>query len=194
MCRSLPALPEILDADKAGLPPPTNVKGVIEPTKDAATAFVVSNLDEPPPRTFISFSDGSHHPDKGSGAAAVVYNNPEQEDWPTLSVIVGDADATTPYQVELVGFELAVANARQTAPPGTNFFWFPTDNQTLIKDFTKPLKVKAGILTCLRIRLSLSKLRSRYPNSTAAIIWCPSKSSVKGMKKNDAAAKAAVNL
>lgn len=50
------------------------------------------------------------------------------------------------------------------------------------------------MLTCLRIRQNLSKLLNRYPNSTAALIWCPSKSAVAGMKKADTAAKAAVTL
>lgn len=111
-----------------------------------------------------------------------------------LSVRVGDADVTTPYQAELVAIELAVANARKKAPVDTHFFWFLTDNQTIIQDLTEPLRVKVGMLTCLRIRNSLLRLSTRNPNSTVAIIWCPSKSEVAGMKSADAAAKAATTL
>lgn len=42
--RTLPALPEVRETDKAGLLPAANVRGVIELTKDAATAFLTSNL------------------------------------------------------------------------------------------------------------------------------------------------------
>lgn len=121
-------------------------------------------------------------------------NGPDQEAWQTLSVRVGDADVTTPYQAELAGMELAVANASSKAPVTTQFFWFLTDNQTVIRDLTEPLKVKVGMLTCLRIRGNISKLSRRYPNSKAAFIWCPSKSDVEGMKRADAAAKAATTL
>lgn len=194
ICRTLPALPELLDADKAGTPPPGQVQGVIKAGAEAATTFVTSNTNQPPPHTFITFSDGSHQPESGAGAAAVVHGTDGQEDWPTLSVRVGDADSTTPYQAELVGLELAVANAKSHAPSGTTYFWFLTDNQTLIRDITEPLKVKVGMLACLRIRRNFSLLLNRYPNSTAALIWCPSKSAVSGMQKADAAAKAATTL
>lgn len=50
------------------------------------------------------------------------------------------------------------------------------------------------MLTCLRIRRNFAKLLHRYPNSKAAIIWCPSKSAIEGMTRADAAAKAATDL
>lgn len=48
-CRTLPGLPEVLDLDKAGIPPPPNAHGVIAPTPTEATAFATSNVDQPPP-------------------------------------------------------------------------------------------------------------------------------------------------
>lgn len=194
ICRSLPSLPEVLEASKAGKPPPAHVQGVIKASSEEASTFVSANIDQPPPQTFISFCDGSHQPEKGAGAAVVVRNTANPDAWPTLSVRVGDADTTTPYQAELVGLELAIANARSTAQPGTLFFWFLTDNQTMIQGMTEPLRLKPGMLTCLRLRQNLSRLISRYPNSTAALIWCPSKSAIEGMVKADAAAKTATTL
>lgn len=168
--------------------------GDIAPTKDEALDFIQSNTTHPPPHTYISASDGSHHPGKGAGAATVVCNAEDPATWPILLVRVGDADVTTPYQAELAGFELAVASAKQSAPQGTKFFWFLTDNQTLIRDLTEPLRVKAGMLTCLRIRENLHQLSHRFPGSRVAIIWCPSKNDVPGMQRADAAEKAAATL
>lgn len=193
-CGALRVLPEVVDASKAGTPPNPIIRGMIEPGKDAALALIADNLTEPPPHSFISFSDGSHNPEKGAGAAAVEYNPVDPPSSRTLKVRVGEAEDTSPFQAELTGFELAVANARERAPRSTLFFWFFTDNQTLINDLTGYLHAKPGMNTCIRIRQSLKKLLAMHPGSTAAIIWCPSKQDVVGLKLADAAAKAAVSL
>lgn len=111
-----------------------------------------------------------------------------------LKVRVGDATNTTLYQAELTGFELAVANARAKAPLPTNYFWFFTENQTVIRDLTKPMKPKAGMETCLRIQASLGKLIRRHPGTRISIIWCLSKTDVAGLNAAEAAAKEAMSL
>lgn len=63
----------------------------------------------------------------------------------TLSVIFGDPEETSPYQAELTGLELAVANAGARAPRATLFFWFFTDNQTVIQNITDQAQAKAGL-------------------------------------------------
>lgn len=162
------------------------------------TAFVIDNIAEPPPNTFITFSDGSHVPEVGAGAATAWYNPagdpPALSEPSVLRVRVGDDQDTTPYQAELSGFELVVANAQAKALQLTKFFWFFTDNQTLIRDLTEPLRAKAGMNTCIRIQASLRKLIRQHPGSKVSIIWCPSRSEVAGMTAADAAAKAAVSL
>lgn len=52
-------------------------------------AFVTDNLTAPPEHTFILFSDGSHNPEKGAGAAAVEYIAAVPDDSRTLNVQVG---------------------------------------------------------------------------------------------------------
>lgn len=59
-----------------------------------------------------------------------------------LKVRVGESDATTPYQAEQTGFKLAVANPKAKPPRLTDFFWFLTDNQTVIRDLTEFHKTK----------------------------------------------------
>lgn len=170
------------------------MEAVVISNKEEALAFIKGNVANPPSHTFISFSDGSHSPENGAGAAAVEYNVRDPPASKVLSVRVGSAEDTTPYQAELTGFELAVANASANAPQGTLFFWFFTDNQTLIHDITGILRAKPGMTTCLRIRQSLGKLVKRRAGSTAAILWCPSKKDVQGLAIADKAAKAASSL
>lgn len=107
---------------------------------------------------------------------------------------VGNAEDTSPYQAELTGFELAVANAGAQAPNSTLFFWFFTDNQVLIRNVTDRLQAKAGLSTCIRIQHALKKLLLKHPQATIAVIWCPSKKGITGLEMADAAAKAAISL
>lgn len=107
---------------------------------------------------------------------------------------MGDADDTSPYQAELTGFELAVANAGARAPSTTLFFWFLTDTLNLIRNVTGDLQAKAGLSACVRIRKALRKLLLKHPQATAAVIWCPSKKGITGLELADAAAKAAIPL
>lgn len=164
------------------------------PDRAEALDFITSNVKNPPSHTFISFSNGSHSSEKGAGAANVEYNFHDPPNSQTLSVRVGNAEETTPYQAELTGFELAVGNASANAPQGTLFLWFFTDNQTLIRDITETLRAKPGMTTCLSIRWSLNKIILRHPGSTAAVLWCPSKKDIQGLEIADTAAKAAYSL
>lgn len=143
---------------------------------------------------FFSFSDGLHIKSKGVGAAALTYDPVTEEFQSPLRVRVGDAENHTAYQAELTGFELALANARKQALSTTNFFWFFTDNQSLIRDVTEPVRVKAGMSACLRIRNSLSKLLNAHRAARAAVIWCPAHQDIGGINAADAAAKEAVDL
>lgn len=187
-------LPEVVDSEKAGLPPNLSIQTVITPGRGEALTFIRDNVTDPPPHTFISFSNGSHIPDKGAGAAAVEFHPQNPQGSTILSVRVGDADDTSPYLAELTGLELAVANAQTKAPRGTTFFWFITDNQVIIRDVTGSLRAKPGMSACARIRRNLSRLIRAHPGLTAAILWCPSKKDVEGLELADKAAKAATLL
>lgn len=198
ICSTLTRLPEIVDARKAGLPPHAEVQGVILSSKDEMLALVNNKISSPPPSAFLAFSDGAHAQDKGAGAATAWYT-PDTLHTPdrtldVLKVRVGDAHATIPYQAELTGFELAVANARAKATPLTEFFWFFTDNQTVIRDLTEPVKAKAGMESCLRIQTGLGKLIRQHQGAKISIIWCPSKTDIDGLTAADAAAKEAMTL
>lgn len=103
-------------------------------------------------------------------------------------------DETTPYQAELVGIELAVANAITTSPQDTNLFWFFTNNQTLIRDLTETARIKPGMAARARIRRLLRQLINRRPDAKAAMIWCPSKKDIQSMSRVDEAAKKAALL
>lgn len=59
-------------------------------------AFVTDNLTAPPEHTFILFSDGSHNPEKGAGAAAVEYIAAVPDDSRTLNVQVGTQTTQPP--------------------------------------------------------------------------------------------------
>lgn len=187
-----------MDARKAGLLPHVSIQGVILPSKEDMTAMITDNTANPSPNTYITFSDGSHNPEKGAGAATSWYSPTTIVSPPpnleVLNVQVGDTQETTPYQAELVGFELAVANARAKAQPLTSFFWFHTDNQTLIRDLTEPLRPKTGLNTCIRIRSGLNKLLHLHPTAKVSILWCPSKADIPGMTAADKAAKAANSI
>lgn len=111
-------------------------------SKEEALTFVNSKVSSPPADAFITFSDGFHKPEIGAGAAAVLYNHHDPLTSTIVRVRVGDAASTTAYQAELTGFELAVANASARAPHSTLFFWFLTDNQTVIRDLTDTLRAK----------------------------------------------------
>lgn len=193
-CRALTSLPEVIDSQKAGLPPHPLIQAVIMTIEDEARTFVKDNMSELPPNTFVYFSDGSHSLDTGAGAAAIKYNTQDPSASRTLSVRVGDADSTTAYQAERTRFNLAVANAKVGAPRPTLFFWFFSDNQTLIRDLTDTLQARPGMTTCLRVRPDLDRLTEAHLGSTIAIIWCPSKKDTVGLNMADKAAKAASSL
>lgn len=61
-----------------------------------------------------------------------------------LSVKTGAADDTSPYQAELTGFELAIANTNTRAKLSrlTELLWFFTGNQTSIRDIIERLMEK----------------------------------------------------
>lgn len=195
---ALTRLPDCIDSREAGTPPHAEVQGLILPSKEEITALVNDNVSNPPPHTFIAFSNGSHVTRVGAGAATAWYNPAQGSPSTTVSLVlnvrVGNAQDTTPYQAKLNGFELAVANARAKAHTLTNFFWFFTDNQKIIRDLAEPMRAKAGMNTRIRIQASLGKLIRRHPGSRISILWCPSKTDVTGMQAADAAEKAAVSL
>lgn len=175
LCGALKTLPEVIDSSTAHPPALSSIRGVILPERGAALSLINANLTEPPTNCLISFSDGSHNPDKGAGAAAVEFDTADQTSYCTLSVRVGDTEDTFSYQAELTSLELAVANAGAQAPRTTLFFWVFTDNQKVIPDITGQLQAKAGLTTCIRIRKALNKSLLKHPQATIALIWCPSK-------------------
>lgn len=80
------SLPEVIDSRKAGLQPHPQVQAVIMTSQAEALTFVNDNLVDPPPNTFVSFSDGSHSSVTGAGAAAVEFNTQDPSNSRTLSV------------------------------------------------------------------------------------------------------------
>lgn len=193
-CGALSSLPEVVDSRKAGLLPNPFIQGIIMTNKEEALTFVKDNVLSPPADTFISFSDGSHTPEVGAGAAAIEYNPQDPPTSRTIHARVGDADSTPAYQAELTGLELAVAKAHTRAPRTTRFFWFLTDNQTIICDLTDVLRAKPGMTTCLQIRRNLNKILQTHQDLTAAIIWCPSKQDINRVTVADKAEKTACSL
>lgn len=76
----------------------------------------------------------------------------------------------------------------------TYFFWFLTDNQTVIRDFPEHPKENPGMIICARISRALEALIQTRPGAKVALIWCPFKKTVERMKRVDVAAKEAVHL
>lgn len=194
MCGALPMLLEVLDPHQAGEPPHPHVQGVIITSKEEAAKNFDTKIAHHPPNTLISFSDGSHQPEKEAGAAAILLDANSPEGSHTLQALMGNAVETSPYQAKLLSLKLAVANAGAKATHDSDFFWFITDSQTVIRDIIEPLTVRPGMKMCSRVQGLLARLVVKHPGSKISLTWCLSKEDVTAMKQAATGAKAAVNL
>lgn len=172
-------------------PPHSRMTSLIADSKEAAQAFVTSqlgHLTKHDPTRVLLFSDRSLIPQEGVGAAAL--HVPSSTLYPAC---LGDTAKHTVYEAELVGIRLAVEAAYTHLSPFQRSFWLFVDNQASIRALSRRFTTSPGLPLRSAARKAIDNLLRASPSFSLTMVWCPAHVGIPENEEVDGAAKEATN-